>query len=49
VDGWLVLRFSREDVMFERDYVRQVLTAIVALVHRSTEVGGPVCPDCAAA
>jgi very-short-patch-repair endonuclease len=41
VDGWLVLRFSWEDVMFDQDYVRRVVTGIVALVHRSTEGGCP--------
>lgn len=33
VGGWLVLRFSWEDVMFDREYVRDVLVAVVALVH----------------
>jgi very-short-patch-repair endonuclease len=46
VDGWLVLRFCWEDVMFEQDHVREVLAAAVVRVHRSTEVG---CPGCAAA
>jgi very-short-patch-repair endonuclease len=31
VDGWLVLRFAWEDVMFDADFVRQVLVAVVAL------------------
>jgi very-short-patch-repair endonuclease len=31
VGGWLVLRFAWEDVMFDRDYVWQVLAAAVAL------------------
>jgi very-short-patch-repair endonuclease len=35
VDGWLVLRFSWEDVMFEQAHVRSTLTALVA---RRTEV-----------
>ncbi|QWC85573.1 DUF559 domain-containing protein [Nocardioidaceae bacterium] len=30
-DGWLVLRFSWEDVMFRADYVREVLARAVAL------------------
>jgi very-short-patch-repair endonuclease len=30
VRGWLVLRFSWEDVMFDQDYVRRVLVAAVA-------------------
>lgn len=29
--GWLVLRFSWDDVMFDPDYVREVITAAVAL------------------
>jgi len=37
-DGWIVLRFAWEDVMFDPDYVREVLIAIVALVRRRTEV-----------
>ena len=40
-DGWLVLRFSWEDVMFDQDSVRAVLVRVVALVHRSTEGGCP--------
>jgi very-short-patch-repair endonuclease len=36
VDGWLVLRFAWEDVMFDQPYVRSVL---VKLVARRTEVG----------
>lgn len=31
-DGWLVLRFTWEDVMFDPDYVRSVLEAAVARV-----------------
>lgn len=38
VDGWLVLRFTWEDVMFEPDYVRDVLARMVALVDTRTEV-----------
>ena len=37
VGGWLVLRFSWEDVMFDPDYVCEVLVAVVALVHGRTE------------
>lgn len=29
VDGWLVLRFAWEDVMFDPDYVREVLEGVV--------------------
>lgn len=35
-DGWLVLRFAWEDVMFDQDFVRQVLIAIADLVARRT-------------
>lgn len=38
VEGWIVLRFSWEDVMFDQAYVRSVLVAAVALAHRRTEV-----------
>jgi hypothetical protein len=34
VNGWLVLRFSREDLMFHPDFVRAVLASLVALVRR---------------
>lgn len=40
VDGWLVLRFAWEQVMFEPDYVRAVLAAAVA---ERTEL---LCPAC---
>lgn len=43
VDGWLVLRFSWEDVMFDPDHVREVLTAAARM---RTQVGR--CPGCAA-
>jgi very-short-patch-repair endonuclease len=36
VDGWLVLRFAWEDVMFDQSYVRAVLVNVVA---RRTQVG----------
>jgi very-short-patch-repair endonuclease len=36
VDGWTVLRFAWEDVMFEQAYVRSVL---VDVVQAHTEVG----------
>ena len=39
VDGWLVLRFAWEDVMFDRDYVRRVLVAAVALRSRRCRCG----------
>ena len=32
IAGWLVIRFAWEHVMFEPDYVRQVLTSMVALL-----------------
>ena len=32
LDGWLVIRFSWEHVMFHPDYVRQVLVAVVELL-----------------
>ena len=43
VDGWIVLRFTWEDVMFDRPYVLDVLRSVVdarTQVHR--------CPACAA-
>jgi very-short-patch-repair endonuclease len=43
VDGWLVLRFSWEDVMFHPHHVRSVLEAAVA------ERTALVCPCCRAA
>lgn len=46
VDGWFVLRFAWEDVMFDRDYVRSVLVAIVALVTRLAY--RPSCERCSA-
>ena len=46
VDGWIVLRFAWEDVMFDQDYVHQVLVAVVALVDARAQV--PVC-TCGAA
>jgi very-short-patch-repair endonuclease len=36
IDGWLVLRFAWEDVMFDQSYVRAVLVNVVA---RRTQVG----------
>ena len=39
ISGWLVLRFSYEDVMFHPDEVREVLVAAVALAELLTEVG----------
>jgi hypothetical protein len=32
INGWLVLRFAWEDVMFDQEYVRSVLAAVVRLV-----------------
>ncbi len=46
VDGWIVLRFAWEDVMFDQDYVRDVLVAVVELVQRRSEVP---CSRCGAA
>lgn len=37
VEGWIVLRFSWEDVMFDHDYVRRVLVAAVALVDQQAQ------------
>jgi very-short-patch-repair endonuclease len=39
VRGWIVLRFSYEDVMLHGDEVRQVLVAAVALAELLSEVG----------
>jgi hypothetical protein len=38
VDGWIVLRFAWEDVMFDQDFVRSVLLAAVDLAGRRTKV-----------
>lgn len=46
VDGWIVLRFAWEDVMFDQEFVRGILVSAVALAHRRTKV---VCPRCGAA
>ena len=43
VDGWIVLRFAWEDVMFDTDYVHQMLVAAVALVDRRTQVHSCTC------
>jgi len=43
IDGWIVLRFAWEDVMFEQDYVRDVLVAAVAFVHRRRKAWGCTC------
>jgi very-short-patch-repair endonuclease len=46
IDGWLVLRFAWEDVMFDQDYVRAALVSLVRLVHRRAQ---PCCSHrCAA-
>ncbi len=39
VGGWLVLRFSYEDVMFHVDEVHEVLVRVVALAELLSEVG----------
>ena len=41
VNGWLVLRFAWEDVMFDQDHVRSVLVAVVRLVRGRAQ---PCCP-----
>jgi len=38
VDGWVVLRFAWEDVMFDQEFVRSVLVAAVGLAHGRTKV-----------
>lgn len=43
VNGWLVLRFSWEDVMFDPGWVREVLVSVVA------ERTNQLCPGCRAA
>ncbi len=43
VDGWIVLRFAWEDVMFDQDYVREVLVAVVEFVQRRSEVPCSTC------
>jgi very-short-patch-repair endonuclease len=43
IDGWIVLRFAWEDVMFDPSYVREVLVAVVAFVHRRRKVRGCRC------
>lgn len=40
-DGWIVLRFAWEDVMFDQDRVRSCLVAAVALAGRRGEAGWP--------
>ena len=37
VNGWLVLRFAWEDVMFHHDYVQTVLVEMVALVAKQAQ------------
>lgn len=46
VRGWIVLRFSYEDVMFQPESVRATLVAAVALAELLTQVGR-VGPDAA--
>jgi very-short-patch-repair endonuclease len=43
VDGWTVLRFAWEDVMFDPEYVHRVLGAVVALVDGRTQVPKCTC------
>lgn len=43
IDGWVVLRFAWEDVMFDPDHVRDVLVAVVALVAGRAELPCPRC------
>jgi very-short-patch-repair endonuclease len=40
VNGWWVLRFAYEHVIFEPDYVRDVLVAMVALAERMNDRPG---------
>jgi very-short-patch-repair endonuclease len=40
VNGWWVLRFAYEHVMFDPDYVREVLVAMVALAERMNDRPG---------
>ena len=42
-DGWVVLRFAWEDVMFDADYVRSVLAAVAGLVARRRERADGTC------
>jgi len=37
INGWLVLRFAWEDVMFDQEYVRSVIVAVVRLVQMRTQ------------
>jgi len=37
IEGWVVLRFAWEDVMFDQDYVRSVLVGVMALVDEQAE------------
>lgn len=46
VDGWIVLRFAWEDVMFDPAFVLRMMREAVALAHRRTEV---LCSRCCAA
>lgn len=46
VSGWIVLRFSYEDVMFHAEDVRRTLISAVALAEVMNQVGRP--PGCAA-
>jgi very-short-patch-repair endonuclease len=46
VDGWIVLRFAWEDVMFDQDFVRRVISGAVRLAHRRTKA---VCERCGGA
>ena len=39
VDGWILLRFSWEDVMSRRDYVIEVMSRAVALSDQRAELG----------
>ncbi len=45
-DGWIVLRFAWEDVMFDQGFVRRILLAAVEVADRRTKV---LCPTCLAA
>ncbi|KRE99703.1 hypothetical protein ASG88_13945 [Nocardioides sp. Soil777] len=41
-EGWVVLRFTWEDVMFRPDWVRRVISRAVGLVDTRTELTSPV-------
>jgi very-short-patch-repair endonuclease len=44
MDGWIVLRFAWEDVMFDPGYVSRVLKSVVSLAQGQGKVRCPCCP-----